>query len=98
DANAGPRPRLLGKVHLFTLADAGDLRHLAFQLLVPLAKLGDLPQAVLDTSNEVIPLGLCRPKCVFLLLPDLGSPLRQFGFKARPCALVLAVVLALEQA
>src|SRR5208282_6528022 len=60
--NARPCSRLFCELHLFPPAHIGDLRHLRIQLLVSFAKLRDLPQAVLDTSNEVIPLRLCRPK------------------------------------
>jgi len=65
--------------------------------LVPLTKLCDLPQAVLDTPNEVIPVGLRRPQGIFVLLPDLSNTLREFCLEARPCVLVLSVVPVLKQ-
>jgi len=42
-------------------------------------------------------LGLRRPQCVFVLLPDLGNPLRQFGLETSPPVLVLPVMAVLEQ-
>src|ERR1035437_1359379 len=41
DDDARPTPCLLREVHLFTFANAGDLRHLGLQLLVPFPKLSD---------------------------------------------------------
>ena len=46
---------------------------------------------------EIFPFGYREPQFVLMLLPDLGSPLREFCLEARPCALVLAVVLVLEK-
>ena len=85
------------EIHLLALADAGDLRHFGFQLVVPLTKLRDFSQAIFDPAGEVVPVGLSRTQFILVALSDLGSPLRQFRFETRPCGLVLTVVLVLEQ-
>ena len=96
-ADPCPSPRLLGEIHLLPLAHSGDLRHLRFRVLVLLAKLGDFSQAVFDAASEIILFGLRQTQFVAVVLPDLGGPLREFRLEARPCGLVLAVVLVLEQ-
>lgn len=84
--------------HFFPFADASDLRHFGLQFLVSFSKLSDFAQAGFDTARQVILVGLRRPQCVFVLLPDLGGALREFCLEARPCVLVLSVVPILEQA
>ena len=85
------------KSNLLPLADAGDLRHLRFQLLVSFAKLRDLTQTVFDSANEVISVGLGRAQFVLVAFPDFCSSLCQFGVEARPYLLVFMIVSVLEQ-
>ncbi len=96
-AIASPRSHFFFEAHLLALPNACCLRQLAFKFLVPFPKVGEFPQAILDSATEAFLFGLSRPQRIFVLLPDLGSPLREFRLEARPCALVLAVVLVLEQ-
>jgi hypothetical protein len=58
--HACPSSRLLCEVYLFPFADAGDLRHLGFQLLASFPKLCDFSQAILDPTSGVILLGLAQ--------------------------------------
>src|ERR1019366_8160636 len=69
-ANARPRPCLIGEIQLFTFANAGDLRHLSFQLLISLSKLGDFPEKVLNPAVQVLPLRLLRAKPALQFRPD----------------------------
>jgi len=87
--NARPSSRLLGEIHLLTLADAGDLRHFGFQLWVPLTKVSNFPETALDSPRQTIPFGLCGAQVILVALPHLGSPPRQFCLESRPCTLVL---------
>src|ERR1035441_7909533 len=60
DADASPRPCLVGETHFFQLADAGDLSHLGLQLLIAPSKLRDLPEIVLDSTIKVFPVRFPR--------------------------------------
>ena len=86
------------KSDFFPFANASDLRHLGFQLVVSFPKLSDFSQAIFDSAREVVPLGLGGAQFVLVPLPDLGGSLRQFGLEARPSVLLVVVVLLLEQA
>ena len=66
--------------------------------MVPLAKLRDFSQAIFDSASEVVPVGLGGAQFILVSLSDLGGPLRQFRLEARPRALVVMIVFALEQA
>ena len=79
-----------------TLANTGDLRHLGLQLVISFPKLSDFSQAIVDSAGEIVPFGLSAAQFVFVLFPDLHSPLCQFGLETSPCVLVVVVVLLLR--
>src|ERR1035437_3173941 len=64
-ANARPTPCLIGEIQLFTFANAGYLRHLSFQLLISISKLGDFPEEVLHPAVQVVLLRLLQAQLLF---------------------------------
>jgi len=64
--------------------------------LVSLAKLGDFPQAIFNTSNKSVFLRLHHAQFILVPLPNVCGALREFRFEARPCNLMLMIVLALK--
>jgi hypothetical protein len=63
--NACPRPRLLGEPDFLPLANAGYLRHLRFQLLIPFPKLVYFAQVIFNPAIQVFLLRLLRAELSF---------------------------------
>jgi hypothetical protein len=66
-------------------------------LVISFPKLSDFSQATFDSAGEIVPFGLSAAQFIFVALSHVSGTFRQFDFKARPCALVLVIVFALEE-
>jgi len=67
DRDARPAACFRSEVDFLPLSDASNLRHLGFQLMIPLTKSGDFPQGVFHPTIDVVDfVGL-------LLLDNFGS-------------------------
>ena len=60
DRDASPRLCLVSEVILFDSAYSCHFGHFGFQLLIPLSKLADLTEIVLDSAIEVFRLRVLR--------------------------------------
>lgn len=65
--------------------------------MISFPKLSDFSQATFDSAGEIVPFGLSAAQFIFVALSHVSGTFRQFDFKARPCALVLVIVFALEE-